>query len=123
MATNYSRGKAWSNIKPGMYANYSVWNWDTGQYDYYAPTRPIKKYGEEVKTPPSKSLGGIGEDPDVSNGILPLTSRKIGSGFYAMGEIVSMPKTPLGIATVVAIAMAVAAPLTLIWGIAKAGSR
>jgi len=108
--------KAWSNFKPGMY---SVWNWSTGLYDYYqAPMR--RKYGDKIEPPPAQLSGVLGEDPDVSGHILPLGARRVGSGSQAMGEIASMPKTPVGIAALAGAVIAVTAPIALLWGVIKA---
>jgi hypothetical protein len=96
----------------------SVWNWDTGRYDYYrVPSSSRRPYGAEMKPPrPGQALGGVGEDPDISSHPLPFGSRRVGSGSQAMGNIVSLPQTTVGIATWAALALAIGVPIALLLG-------
>jgi hypothetical protein len=109
--------KAWTNLRPGLY---SAWNWSTGQYDYYQARRPTRGYGERIEPPPAQLGGILGEDPDVSGHVLPFGARRVGSGSQAMGEIVSLPRTPVGFAALAGATMAVAAPIFLLLGMIKA---
>jgi hypothetical protein len=103
----------------------SIWNWDTGKYDYYrVPASSRRPYGEDMKPPPAgQALGGVGEDPDVSSHPLPLGSRKVGSGNQAMGNIVSLPRTTVGMVTWGAMALAIGIPVMLLLGSAHLGDR
>jgi hypothetical protein len=115
----YGKGKAWTNIKPGMF---SVWNWKNGSYDYYeAPPSAADGYGDLVKPPPAQSLSGlVGEDPDYSGKILPAHSKLVGSGDLALGEIASMSgngQLQLSVSTALLIVLG---PVAFVWLLAKA---
>lgn len=94
----------------------SVWNWNTGKYDYYrVPAFARRAYGAEIKPPPvGASLGGIGEDPDTSSYPLPDGAQRVGSGQDARGSVVSMQQASNGVATVAAIALAIVVPIALL---------
>lgn len=101
----------------------SVWNWDTGRYDYYrVPTSSRRTYGAEMTPPPAgQALGGVGEDPDASSHPLPIGSRMVGSGDQAMGNIVSLPRTATALATWAALALAIGIPVAMLLGMAHLG--
>jgi L-alanine-DL-glutamate epimerase-like enolase superfamily enzyme len=75
-----------------------------------------------MKPPPAgQALGGVGEDPDVSSHPLPIGSKRVGSGSQALGNIVSLPQTPVGIASWAAMALAIGVPIAMLLGAVRIG--
>jgi hypothetical protein len=75
-----------------------------------------------MKPPPAgQALGGVGEDPDVSSHPLPFGSKKVGSGSQALGNIVSLPQTPMAIASWAALGIAIAVPIAMLLGMVHLG--
>jgi hypothetical protein len=108
-----SKGKAWTNVRPGTY---SVWNWKRGEYDYYqGPPESIAGYGDEVVHPPARAVSNpIGEDPDFSSHVLPRGSKRIGGGPAAVGEVAMEPGVTAGVGVWGAIALAIVIPTALL---------
>lgn len=120
MSSQYDRGKAWTNVRPGSLGAHNVvsaWNWGTGKYDYYKIPKPLApSYGDEVKPPqPGVSLAGLGEDPDQSARPIPFGARKIGSGSRALGDIVSPESVSAGPSAWVGVAVAIVVPVVLLF--------
>ena len=107
------RGKAWTNVRPGMF---SVWNWKNGEYDYYqGPPDAVAGYGDEVVHPPARAVSNpLGEDPDISAHELPRGSKRVGSGAIAVGEIAMEPGQTGGVGIWAAAALAFAIPTALL---------
>ena len=65
---------------------YSVWNWDSKNYDYYQTSGP------EVHAPASRSIHSasqLGATPDEAAVDLPDDAAKIGNGEEPKGQIAS----------------------------------
>lgn len=119
-------------IRPGLTQGfsptnglYSVWNWDTGRYDYYeSPERQRPSYGSEVKPPPMQNALGsaLGEDPDRSSNGMPARAKFVGSGPIALGEIVSVVPSVESISPWIGVVLALAIPTALLWLTTHLGS-
>ena len=65
---------------------YSVWNYGTQRYDYYAAPGD---HPTHAGAPPSRGSTRLGASPEQAAWPLPAGAKKIGSGDFAKGRIAS----------------------------------
>jgi hypothetical protein len=80
-----------AGIEEPMNADYSVWNWKTGRYDYYRSRNP-RSYRATVGYPAARAIKGVGELPEQAVDPLPAGTVYIGSGLEAQGTLAAPRK-------------------------------